>query len=347
MNKLKDLNMLQIGFGYWGPNLARNFDSLPGVNMAALSDLSDNNISSFKSKYPDAAIYKDWNEAVKRDDIDAVIVSTPAELHFNMALEALRNGKHVLVEKPLALTNDECELLNKTAEENDLRLMVGHTFLYNSAVNKLRSYIESGELGKVLYIYSSRLNLGKVRSDINSLWNFAPHDISIILYLLQEFNPISVTARGFSYLQKDIEDVVFFTIEFPNSVCANVHVSWIDPDKVRKMTVVGEKKMVVYDDVSNDAKIQLFDKGVDKQPVDDNLQNFDGFGDFQLQIRAGDMIVPKFDFVEPLKTECSHFVDCIRTGKTPLTNGRHGQEVVKILEAAQKSLKDSGKIIYL
>ncbi len=343
-NNNKEINVLQIGYGYWGPNLARNLNNIPGVRMAALSDVSKKSIDKFKGNFPDTEIYKDWKKALK-EDYEAVVISTPAELHFEMTKFALEEGKHVLVEKPLALSSGESEILVETAEKSGVTLMVGHTFLYNSAVRKIKDYIDNGELGDIYYLYSHRLNLGKVRSDLNSLWNFAPHDISIILYLMGDKKPKNVTSRGFAYIQNDIEDVVFFTLEFDDSVSAHVHVSWIDPNKVRKMTIVGSKKMVVYDDVSNDAKIQLFDKGVDKQYNSNKLQDFDSYGDFQLLLRAGDMVVPKFDFIEPLKVECRHFIDCIRNGEKPETDGQHGLNVVKILEAAQVSLKNNGKTI--
>ena len=339
------VNILQIGYGYWGPNLTRNLANIPVVNIAALGEVREQFIEKFKLIYPAASIYSDYKECLKRDDIDAVVIATPAALHYDMAKKALEHGKHVLVEKPLALSSKEGNKLIELAEKNNAILMVGHTFLYNSAVKKLKEYIDDGVLGDVFYIYSHRLNLGKIRQDINSLWNFAPHDISIILYLMGDTMPKSITAKGFSYIQKNIEDVVFLTLEFPNSVCAHVHVSWIDPNKVRKMTIVGSKKMVVYDDVSNDAKIQLFDKGVDKQVNNTALKDFENYGEFQLLIRGGDVIIPQFDFVEPLKAECLHFIECVRTGKRPLTDGVHGNEVVKILETAEMSMHSQGKSI--
>jgi len=340
-----NIDVLQIGYGYWGPNLARNLSRIENVRMAALCDIERKSIEKFKANFPDAEIYAEYQAALNQDNIDAVVVSTPAALHYRMTRDALEAGKHVLVEKPLSLTSEEGRELVNLARKNNLILMVGHTFLYNSAVIKIKDYINRGELGKIYYLYSRRLNLGKVRSDINSLWNFAPHDIAIILYFLDNIKPVNVTARGFSYIQPEIEDVVFLTIEFENAVSAHVHVSWIDPNKVRKMTIVGSKKMVVYDDVSNDAKITLYDKGVDKQYVNKELKGFENYGEFQLLLRAGDVHVPRFDFIEPLKMECDHFVKSIRSGKRPLTDGVHGLEVVKILESAQKSLKNNGEII--
>lgn len=346
-NKNKTVNILQIGYGYWGPNLTRNLAGIAGVNIAGLGEVRQEFIEKFSGNFPDAAIYSDYTECLKRDDIDAVVITTPASLHFEMTRRSLEHGKHVLVEKPLALSSQEGDILVDLAKKNNCVLMVGHTFLYNSAVRKIKEYIDSGELGDVYYMYSHRLNLGKIRRDINSLWNFAPHDISIILYLMGNKLPGSVAAKGFCYIQKNIEDVVFMTLEFPDSVSAHVHVSWIDPNKVRKMTIVGSKKMVVYDDVSNDAKIQLYDKGVDKQFSGSDLKGFDNYGDFQLLLRGGDVIVPQFDSVEPLKVECNHFIECIRNGTKPITDGVHGNEVVKILETAQRSINNRGEEIEL
>ncbi|MFC1561419.1 Gfo/Idh/MocA family protein [candidate division KSB1 bacterium] len=345
MGAEKPVNILQIGYGYWGPNLARNLSGIPGTRIGALCEVAPKNTDKFTSNFPDAEVFKDYRKALLIDDIHAVVISTPAAMHYEMTRSALEAGKHVLVEKPLSLTSAESKILVDIAAKNNLILMVGHTFLYNSAVRKVKEYINNGEIGDIYYLYSHRLNLGKVRSDINSLWNFAPHDVSIILYLLEGRKAIGVTAKGFSYIQKGIEDVVFFTIEFENSVCAHVHVSWIDPNKVRKMTIVGSKKMIVYDDVSNNAKITLYDKGVDKQYVNRELKGFDTYGEFQLMLRAGDVLVPQFDFVEPLKVECNHFIECIRHNKRPITDGVHGFEVVRILETAQKSIKNNGQVV--
>jgi predicted dehydrogenase len=219
---------------------------------------------------------------------------------------------------------------------------VGHVFIYNAAVRKVREYIDSRELGDVLYIYSQRLNLGQVRHDANALWNFGPHDLSIIGYWI-DGDPVHVIARGFDYLQPGIDDVVFMTLDYPGGIGANVHLSWLDPAKVRRMTVVGSEKMVVYDDVSADARIMLFDKGVTKSSrsggaVSASLGSFETFGEFQLLLRAGDVLIPKIDFVEPLRVEMQHFVDCIQTGATPDSDGRAGLRVVRALEAAQASL---------
>jgi predicted dehydrogenase len=224
--------------------------------------------------------------------------------------------------------------------------MVGHTFEFNAAVQYVEKCIEQNELGQIYYIYSQRLNLGVVRSDINALWNLAPHDISIALRWLKKM-PVRVDARGYTYLQPGIEDVVYLNMEFEDGVAVHVHVSWLDPGKVRRMTVVGSEKMVVYDDASTEAKIQLYDKGIDRRGLDGSLGDFDSFGKFQLIQRAGDVLIPRIDFAEPLRSECQHFVECIVTGKKPLTDGENGLRVVKILAAASRSLAAGGASIEL
>ena len=258
------LKIGQIGFGYWGPNLTRNFAAIKDVEIAGLFDIDKNSLNKFTSQYPDARIYSSTEELINDPDIDIVIIASPADSHFEFSKQSLTAGKHIFVEKPLALKADECRELIDISEKNSKVIFVGHVFVYNAAVNELKKYIDDGDLGDIYYIYSSRLNLGRIRNDVNSMWNLAPHDISILLYLLDS-DPVSVSARGLSYVQKNIEDVVFINVDFKNGVSAHIHCSWLDPDKVRKMTIVGSKKMVVYDDVSNTAKIQIFDKGIDKK----------------------------------------------------------------------------------
>jgi predicted dehydrogenase len=278
-------------------------------------------------------------------DIDAVVIATPVQSHFALARRALEAGKHVLVEKPLARTSAECAELIGHANRAGRVLMVGHVFLYNTAVQRMKAYIDQGELGEVRYVYSQRLNLGQVRHDVNALWNFAPHDLSILQYWLGG-TPDRVLARGYSYVQPGIEDVVFMTLDFPGGVGANVHISWLDPFKIRRMTVVGTEKMIVYDDVSAEARITIYDKGVSRTrragAGEPSLGGFETFGEFQLLLRAGDILIPKVDFGEPLANECRHFIDCIKTGATPLTDGASGLAVVRVLEAAQASLDSAG-----
>ncbi|UCE17500.1 MAG: Gfo/Idh/MocA family oxidoreductase [Gemmatimonadota bacterium] len=333
-----------LGCGYWGPNIIRNFHQLPGAHLLSVCDLRQDRLDYVKEHFPNVETTLEVESLLARTDIDAFVVTTPADNHFSLTKRVLEADKHVLVEKPLALTSDECRELIELAESKGKTLMVGHTFLYNAAVRKLKQFVDNNELGDIYYVYSSRLNLGRIRSDINAMWNFAPHDVSIILYLVGQ-EPVSVSAKGQSYIQPGIEDVVFMHLDFDDGMKAMIHISWLDPNKVRRMTVVGSKKMVVYDDVSRDAKIVVYDKGIDKININESFGEFEGFGEFQLRLRAGDMFIPEIDFVEPLKVECSHFIDCIVNGKKPLTDGEEGLRGVKVLEAAQQSLKHDGAAV--
>ena len=334
-----------VGLGYWGPNLARAVSQVKGGHLHTLCDARSDQLERVGRQHPGARQTGDFDALLADPQIDAVVIATPAATHHALALRALQAGKHVLVEKPLALTSAQCEELIAAAGAAGRTLMVGHTFIYNAAVRRVREYIDSGELGDILYVYSQRLNLGQVRSDTNALWNFGPHDLSILRYWLGG-DPVSIVARGFDFLQPGIEDVVFMTLDYPNGVGANVHISWLDPAKVRRMTVVGSEKMVVYDDVSTEARIMLYDKGVTKSPRsgdprDASLGRFDTFAEFQLLLRAGDVLIPKVDFKEPLLVELEHFVDCAATGRTPDTDGAAGLSVVRALEMAQAALEES------
>ncbi len=340
------VNIALVGLGYWGPNLARNLILLDGGRLHTICDSRPDQLAKYSALYPNARATADFDSVIGDEDIDAIVLATPLETHHRLARAALAAGKHVLVEKPLAATSDECRDLIEIAADRGRTLMVGHVFLYNSAVRKVKDYITSGELGDVMYVYSQRLNLGQVRHDANALWNFAPHDLSIIGYWL-DAEPRQVVARGFDYLQPGIEDVVFMTLDYPGGVGANVHISWLDPMKVRRMTVVGSEKMVVYDDVSTDARITLYDKGVTRTSrradaaINAPIGRFETFGEFQLLLRAGDVVIPKLDFVEPLRVETQHFVDCIVSGDAPLSDGHDGLRVVQALEAAQRSLDET------
>ena len=347
------INVAVVGLGHWGPNLARNIAALPDAHLHTLCDVRSERLEHVGCQYPGAKRQAGFGAVLGAPDVDAVVIATPARTHFELASAALRAGKHVLVEKPLAQTSAQCRELIALSEEHGRLLMVGHVFLYNAAVRKVKEYIQSGELGQVYYIYSQRLNLGIIRQDVNALWNFGPHDLSILCYWL-DAAPERVLARGYSYIQPGIEDVVFMTLDFPGGVGASVHISWLDPNKVRRMTVVGSEKMVVYDDVSADAKIAVYDKGVTKKPnrsarlttgasttlntSGPSLGRYESFGEFQLLLRAGDVLIPKLNFVEPLKVECQHFVECIRSGQRPMTDGYDGLRVVEALEAAQQAM---------
>lgn len=328
------LNVAQIGCGYWGPNLLRNFSSLPGCRVKYLADSSGERRDFVTKNFPLTKAIADPAEALADPDVDGVIIATPAGSHFTLAREALRAGKHIFVEKPLATRVAEVDELGELATRLGKVVMTGHTFLYNNAVRYVRQLIERGDLGEVRYIYSQRLNLGRIRNDIDALWNFAPHDISIIQYWLGNPEPLQVARSGMAYMQDGIDDVVFLNITYPEKVMANIHVSWLDPQKVRKMIVVGSKKMVVYDDVAED-KIAIYDKGIDRKAVLGENMDFDRPGPVQFAYRSGDVLLPYVNFREPLRLVAEHFVECMRTGATPLTGIAHSRTVVKILEQAE------------
>jgi predicted dehydrogenase len=333
-------NVALVGLGYWGPNLARVFASLAGANLCVLCDWEVDRAAAVAKRFcPQARIVKDYCDVTNDSDVDAAIVATPVRSHFEIAGAFLRAGKHVFVEKPLAQTVQECRTLIDLAERNDRTLMVDHVFEYNAAVQQIRKYLDQGELGRLLYISSQRVNLGRIQRDVSALWSLAPHDVSIMNYWLGS-EPVSVTARGFSYLTPGIDDVVFVVMEYPNGVGAHLHLGWLEPRKLRLMTLVGSKKMLVYDDVSADAKVQLYDKGI--VGLHDYLEAPRSFADFQPQIHAGDTLVPMLQLREPLQTACRHFIDCIEDRRRPISDGLAGLKVVRVLEAAELSLERGG-----
>lgn len=336
-----------VGVGYWGPNLLRNFQAMAGeVDIRMICDADKAKLQAMKTSFPRAILTTNFDAVAKYRDLDAVVLAVPARHHYAFAKKALESGKDVFVEKPLAMKTGECRQLVALAEKNKKIIFVGHTFLYNPAVNEIKNYIDKGRIGKIYYIYSQRLNLGKVRNDVDVMWNLAPHDISIMLYLLGS-RPKSVSARGFYYLRNDVADVVFITLEFENGVSAHIHVSWLDPNKVRKVTIVGSKKMIVYDDVAEDSKITIYDKGIDRKHITADLGRYDNYEKFLFIHRSGDILIPKIDFQEPLRIEARHFIECVRKRTAPLTDGTNGMDVVSILEAAGKSLRAAGRAVYL
>jgi predicted dehydrogenase len=325
------------GVGYWGSKLARNIDEAAGCRLAGLCDSDSDRLASSGERYRDAAQFGQLDDLLDAGDIDAVVLATPAYLHAKHVRAALAAGKHILVEKPLALSVADCDEISDLAANSGLTLMVGHTFVYSQPVRVLRSLIRSGELGRILYVYAHRLNLGVIREDLNALWNFGPHDVSILLYLLERM-PERVTAQEFSLLNREIEDVVFMVLEFPDEIVAHVHESWLDPRKIRQLTVVGDRKMVVYDDTDVEAPVRIYDKGITR-PRETHFSSDAGFGEFKLETRTGDMIAPRIDSSEPLRVEIEHFAECVLTGARPETDARHGRDVVAILEAADQSAR--------
>ena len=324
-----------IGCGYWGPNLIRNFTNLKTAKVIACADLSEDRLNHMKQLYPTLRTTTSSQEIVNDPEVEAAVIATPVSSHYQIAREALEAGKHVFVEKPLAQSVDEGSKLIDLAREKKRTLMVGHTFVFTAAVNKIKDLIWDGELGEIYYIATSRVNLGIFQDDINVIWDLAPHDISIMNYILNA-RPVSVSAIGQSYIRPGIEDVAFLILRYPQAAIANIHVSWLNPNKIRSTTVVGSKKMLVYDDVSSLEKIRIYDKGVTVTP------HYDTFGEFQLSYRYGDISIPRLDDAEPLKLECQHFVDCIEKGATPRSGGRHGLEVLLVLDAADRSMREHG-----
>jgi predicted dehydrogenase len=334
-----------VGYGYWGPNLARNVASSPTTELVAICDVNPESRKRARAQYPSVPVISTWADVLADEDIHAVVIALPMNMHFPFALEALQAGKHVMVEKPLAETVAECDALQAAAQDSGCVLMVGHTFEYNAAVLAVGDYLRRGELGEPYYIAMRRLNLGIVRSDGNAMWSLAPHDISILCAWLQR-DPVAVNASGVAHLQPGIEDVVFLTVHFDGGVVGHIQSSWLDPGKVREATVVGSEKMLVYDDVSPDAKLRLYDKGIvrttrDGQPSA-SLEMADDFAAFQMIARAGDILIPKIDFREPLSVQVQHFGQCIQDGATPRTDVVNGRRVVAVLQAAQRSLKNGG-----
>src|ERR1017187_6835949 len=329
-----------VGCGYWGPNLIRNFRSLPGCQLKIMCDLSQQRLTHLKTLYPEVQRAMDFGHVLNGVELDAVVIATAVKSHYPMAKASLLAGKHTFIEKPMASSSEECEELIGIAQKKGLVLMVGHTFLYSPAVRKIREIIDTGDIGEIRYICARRLNLGLFQKDINVAWDLAPHDISIILSIIGE-QPITVNCRGSAHITQGIEDVTTMCLGFAKQRTAIIHSSWLDPRKVREMTNVGSKRMIVYDDVAPLEKIRIFDARVESPP------HYDTFAEFQYAYHYGDMYVPYIKQEEPLKTECQHFLDCIKTGTPPLTDGKKGLELVRILEASTRSLEKGGAPVEL
>jgi predicted dehydrogenase len=327
-----------IGCGYWGPNLIRNLYIARRARVAIAADLDPDRLEHMQELYPNLRVTRDYREVLADPQVTAVAIATPASTHYRIAMDALRAHKHVFVEKPMALSSEHCSEMAAEAGRRHLVLMIGHTFVYTAAVHKMRELIQGGELGTIHYINATRVNLGVFQPDINVIWDLAPHDISIMNHVLDD-RPERVAARGKSSVRPGVEDVAFIDLEYPDGVIANIHVSWLDPCKIRRTTVVGSRKMLVYDDVSSLEKIRVYDKGVTVPP------HYDNFGEFSLSYRFGDILVPRLDDAEPLKVECRHFVDCIDSGQRPRSDSEDGLAVVRILEAACESLRSDGRLV--
>jgi predicted dehydrogenase len=327
-----------VGLGYWGPNWVRNLQHLHCARRVIACDLDARRRGHIQELYPAVEATADFDEVLRDPEIEGVVVATPVSTHYKLARMALENGKSVLVEKPLAMSRREAGELVRLARGCGRVLMVGHTFLYSAPVLKMREIVQSGEIGDIFYISSVRANLGLFQHDVNVAWDLATHDISIILMLADRL-PEAVSCQGQSHYRKEVEDVALLTLHFPHNVIAFIHVSWLDPNKIRRTTIVGSRKMLVYDDTAPQEKIRIYDRGVNMQ------RYYDTFGEFQFSYRYGDILIPRIEESEPLRQECEHFVGCIRNGGTPRTDGVNGLHVVSVLEAANISLREGGRMV--
>ena len=324
-----------VGCGYWGPLLVRNFRNTSNCQVQAVCDLSDARLAHVKRLYPEVDAINDYNALLKQFDLDAIVIATPVKYHFALAKASLLAGKHTFLEKPMAASSEECEELIEIAQSKGLTLMVDHTFLYSSAVRKIAEIVEAGDIGEIRYINSRRLNLGLFQKDINVAWDLAPHDISIILHILGEF-PVAVNCQGNAHVTPQVEDVTNMSLLFRHKRFATIQSSWLEPRKIREMTIVGSRRMIVYDDLQTHEKIKIYDVRVERPP------HYDTFAEFQYSYHYGDSYIPYIHQEEPLKLVCQHFIDCIHSGAQPDTSGQEGLDMVRILEAASASLKANG-----
>ena len=327
------INIAVIGAGNWGKNLVRNFSRVPGAKLHTICDVDEKIRDAMSKLYPDAKLATDLESVLADDAVDAVVILSQDTRPYEMGSASIKAGKHTYIEKPITLKSGHAKKLCDLAQKKNVKLMVGHLLVYHPAVQKLKELIEGGELGDIYCIYTERVNLGIVRSNENAWWSLAPHDISVILELLGDV-PDSIVARGEDYLQKGIEDIVFANLDFAGKKMAQIHVSWLDPHKSRKMTIVGSKKMAVFDDMEPNEKIKIYDKGAEPR----------GYVSYNeaISVRTGEIVVPEIDMVEPLEVECRHFVDCIANNKQPASGGLEGLRVTEILEAGQRSLDKGG-----
>jgi len=329
-----------VGCGHWGPNYLRNFSNIDGVEVVAVCDQREAVLKKLHKQYRDLQTYTDFNDLLNKSGADGIVIATPAHTHYELAQTAFDRGKHVLVEKPLALTVKECLALHEKSVQMGLTLMVGHTFLYNPAIRKMKSYLESGAIGKIYYLQAIRTHLGLIRDDVNTVWDLAPHDIAIFSYLLGQ-TPKSVSAVGASHLKPGLEDVAFVNLFFEENIIGHIHISWVDANKSRQVAVIGSKARILFDDLNPLEKIRIYEKGVSLD------RGYDSFGEFQLLLRDGDIISPKIEPEEPLRNLCLEFVDCIKTGAKPLADGLNGAQGVETMCAIQESIRMNGKPIDL
>jgi predicted dehydrogenase len=331
----KQITVGVMGCGYWGPLLVRNFRGLPDCQLKTVCDVNTERLKHISALYPDIESVTQPLQFLNDSKLDAVVIATPVKNHYSLAKASLLAGKHTFIEKPMASTSTECEELIEIAERNGLVLMLDHTFLFSSPVQKIAQIVQAGDLGDIRYINCRRLNLGLFQKDINVAWDLAPHDISIILHILGEF-PTAINCQGNAHITPGVEDVTNMSLTFPRKRFATIQSSWLEPRKIREMTIVGTRRMIVYDDLRTREKIRIYDMRVERPP------HYDTFAEFQYSYHYGDSYIPYLQQEEPLKLACQHFIDCIRTQSQPLTDGRQGLEMVRILEAATTSLNMNG-----
>ncbi len=328
-----------IGLGYWGPNLVRNFLGTDGIDGVIGCDKDAQRLTNIKRRFPETELSDDYPDILRRDDVEIVAIATPVSSHFSLAKAALEAGKHCWVEKPFTATVAQAETLINLAEKKGLKIMVDHTFIYTGAVRKIKDLIDKGVLGDLYYFDSVRINLGLFQHDVNVVWDLAPHDLSIMDYLIEK-RPVSVSAVGSCHIGNRLENIAYLTVNFDNDIIAHFHVNWLAPVKIRTVMIGGTKSMILYDDMENSEKVKVYDKGVEVKTKEGVYQTL-------VQYRMGDMYAPKLDQTEALTIATQHFVDCIRENKVPITDGVAGLNVVRILEAADSSIKQQGKIIPL
>ncbi len=335
------MNIGIIGCGYWGPNLVRNFSILDDVRVLAVSDLRTERLDFISRRFPNIkTVTTDCNEILRNKKVDAVVIATPVSTHFPLGMEALANGKHLLLEKPMTATSEQAEVLIEEAERRNLVLMVDHTFIYTGAVRKIKELVSSGEIGELYYFDSVRVNLGLFQHDVNVVWDLAAHDVSIMDHLIER-PPVSISATGVAHFDRDIENMAYIAARYDGNFIGHIHVNWLAPVKIRKTLICGSKKMIVYDDVEPSEKIKVYDKGVDY------LKNREEVYDILVQYRTGNMMAPHIDLTEALNRISREFVDAVTENRKPLTDGQAGYRVVRILEAANSSIKQGGKVVKL
>jgi predicted dehydrogenase len=334
------IRVVVIGAGHWGPNLINNFHTHQRSEVACVVDRDEARLERVSTRFPDIAVATDAQPLLADPSVDAVVIATPTSTHYPLVKAALEAGKHVLVEKPITDDIATARELGRLAQAQGRALMVGHVFVYNTAAQRVKRYLDDGQLGRMYYISMVRTNLGPIRVDVNSAWDLASHDISLANYWL-ETEPITASAVGGAWINKGVEDAVFATLRYPNDVAVNLHVSWLNPRKARDITLVGEKRMLTFDDINMMEPLRIYDKQVSDERNDPEF--IDSFGSFRMSVRDGDVTIPKVAGGEPLRNECEHFLDCIESGGTPLTGAAEGIAVVKALEAISKSIQHGGK----